>query len=148
MKKIIPTIFALAALLALAACGEDSADIGVIGGADGPTAVITATPDAEKTPEPAPETTPEPAPEVTPEVTPDVTPAPTSEPADELDAKATAEGFIGASLDELIAAIGEPQSSDYAPSCLGPGEDGNLYYDGFIVYTYREDGTETVEYVE
>ena len=41
-----------------------------------------------------------------------------------------------------------PESSDYAPSCLGEGEDGNLYYDGFVVYTYRENGTETVEYVE
>ena len=35
------------------------------------------------------------------------------------------------------------------PSCLGEGEDGNLYYDGFTVYTYRDvDGSETVSYVE
>ena len=46
------------------------------------------------------------------------------------------------------AAIGEPVSSDYAPSCLGEGEDGNLYYDGFTVYTYRDDTGETVSYVE
>ena len=52
-------------------------------------------------------------------------------------------------MDELIAAIGEPNSSDYAPSCLGEGEDGNLYYDGFTVYTYRDtSGAETVNYVE
>ena len=61
----------------------------------------------------------------------------------------TARGYEGAALGDLIAAIGEPESSDYAPSCLGEGEDGNLYYDGFTVYTYRDvDGSETVSYVE
>lgn len=61
----------------------------------------------------------------------------------------TARGYEGAALEDLIAAIGEPESSDYAPSCLGEGEDGNLYYDGFTVYTYRDtDGQETVNYVE
>lgn len=61
----------------------------------------------------------------------------------------TARGYEGAALEDLIAAIGEPESSDYAPSCLGEGEDGNLYYDGFTVYTYRDvDGSETVSYVE
>ena len=35
-----------------------------------------------------------------------------------------------------------------ARSCLGDGDDGNLYYEGFTVYTYREDGEETVTYVE
>lgn len=61
-----------------------------------------------------------------------------------------AEGFIGKSVEDLYQAIGEPESADYAPSCLNPGvgEDGNLYYDGFVVYTYREGDTETVEYVE
>ena len=61
----------------------------------------------------------------------------------------TAKTFEGAPVEDLIAAIGEPESSDYAPSCLGEGEDGNLYYDGFTVYTYRDtDGQETVNYVE
>ena len=61
----------------------------------------------------------------------------------------TARTFEGAPVAELIEAIGEPVSSDYAPSCLGDGEDGNLYYDGFTVYTYRDtDGEETVNYVE
>jgi hypothetical protein len=62
--------------------------------------------------------------------------------------KAIAEGYIDRDVEELYAAIGEPEYSDYAPSCLGEGDDGNLYYDGFIVYTYRENGTETVTYVE
>ena len=60
---------------------------------------------------------------------------------------AAAQNCIGKSVAELYAAIGEPpQGSDYAPSCLNPGkgEDGELYYDGFTVATYREGDTETV----
>lgn len=59
--------------------------------------------------------------------------------------KEQAASFIGKSVDDLIAAIGEPTGSDYAPSCLGSGEDGELFYDGFSVYTYREGDTETVQ---
>ena len=73
-------------------------------------------------------------------------------PADEPEGESlleTAKTFEGAPVEDLIAAIGEPESSDYAPSCLGEGEDGNLYYDGFTVYTYRDtDGSEIVSYVE
>ena len=64
------------------------------------------------------------------------------------DLKALAESCIDKPVAELYALIGEPESSDYAPSCMGDGEDGNLYYDGFIVYTYREGDTESVYYVE
>lgn len=61
-----------------------------------------------------------------------------------------AQECIDLPVEDLYALIGEPESADYAPSCLNPevGEDGNLYYDGFIVYTYREGDTETVSYVE
>lgn len=61
-----------------------------------------------------------------------------------------AESCIDLPVEDLYALIGEPESSDYAPSCLNPdvGQDGNLYYDGFIVYTYREGEVETVSYVE
>ena len=41
--------------------------------------------------------------------------------------------------------FGYPNSSDYGPSCMGPGEDGLLYYSNFTVYTYRADGSETVQ---
>lgn len=137
MKKTITIILALLMLLSLAACGDDKdAALDAIGGQDGPEVTVTATPAPEATPEPTPEATPEPTPE------------PVERPFPQNDLKSTAESFIGAAVEELIAAIGEPESSDYAPSCIGPGEDGNLYYEGFIVYTYREDGTETVEYVE
>ncbi|MBQ3356680.1 MAG: hypothetical protein IJG45_06145 [Oscillospiraceae bacterium] len=57
----------------------------------------------------------------------------------------TAQQCIDMTKDELIAKIGKPVSESYASSCLGDGEDGELYYDGFTVYTYRDtDGTETV----
>ena len=61
-----------------------------------------------------------------------------------------AKSCIDLPVSDLIALIGEPQSSDYAPSCLNPGqgEDGMLYYDGFVVYTYKEGDTETVQDVE
>ena len=66
------------------------------------------------------------------------------------EAKEAALSCVGGTTDALYEKIGEPESSDYAPSCLGPGEDGNLYYDayGFIVYTYRENGEETVRDVD
>ena len=66
------------------------------------------------------------------------------------EAKEAALACVGGTTADLYGRIGEPESSDYAPSCLGPGEDGNLYYDtyGFIVYTYRENGEETVRDVD
>lgn len=53
--------------------------------------------------------------------------------------------YIGQSVSSMISAIGAPNSSSYAPSCLGAGEDGELLYDGFTVYTYREGDSETVQ---
>ncbi len=48
------------------------------------------------------------------------------------------EELIGATVEDLYAAIGQPKSSDYAASCLvADGEDGILHYDGFIVSTTR-----------
>lgn len=54
--------------------------------------------------------------------------------------------FVDQDVTALYAAIGEPVSSSYEYSCSGPGDDGILQYDGFIVFTYREkDGSaETV----
>lgn len=107
--------------------------------------------------EPTPETTaPHAAPVET--VQPSTEPeAPWTEPieaeaaeeSENIDLKAIAESLIGEPVDALYEAIGYPESSDYAPSCLvEDGEDGNLYYDGFIVYTTRKGDTETVYYVE
>lgn len=126
MKKILSLALVMILALGLAACGESGTEPSAA--PSEPAAVDTTTPDpaAEST------ETPDPA---------------TEETGDSL--LEIAKGYEGANVDELIAAIGEPNSSDYAPSCLGEGEDGNLYYDGFTVYTYRDtSGAETVNYVE
>lgn len=61
------------------------------------------------------------------------------------DLKAIAEGLVGRPVSELYAAIGNPLSSSYAPSCLVvDGEDGELIYDGFVVYTEKGPDYETV----
>lgn len=86
-----------------------------------------------------------------PQVVPtDATPGQTQDTTGTQDPKALAESCIDAPVADLFALIGQPQSSEYAPSCMNPGvgEDGVLYYDGFVVYTYKEGDTETVDYVE
>lgn len=56
-----------------------------------------------------------------------------------------AQALIDSDVSALYEAIGEPYDSMYASSCLGEGEDGELYYDGFTVYTYRDtDGSESI----
>ena len=125
MKNILSLALAMILALGLAACGESGTEPSAA--PSDPAAVDTTTPD------PAAESTE------------------TAEPTEETGGSLLeiAKGYEGANVDELIAAIGDPNSSDYAPSCLGEGEDGNLYYDGFTVYTYRDtSGAETVNYVE
>lgn len=58
-----------------------------------------------------------------------------------------ASGYIGSSASALESALGSPSSKSYSPSCMGEGEDGVWTYSGFTVYTYRENGVETVEAV-
>lgn len=62
--------------------------------------------------------------------------------------KSIAQSYVGKDVGSLIAAIGGPKSRSYAPSCLGEGQDGELRYSGFTVYTYKENGKETVQHVE
>ena len=133
MKRL--TVLFLIALFALALCACGQA----------PAAPAETPAPAEQTEAPA-----EPAPvEETAEPAPAETPAPeqTEAPAPDADLLALAETFVGRPVSELIAAIGDPLATDYAPSCLGPGEDGELTYEGFTVYTYREGDTELVEEV-
>ena len=126
MKKFIAMLLALL-MLSLCACGaeapaQEEAQLNVI-------------PKAEETVA------------ATEEVKAEETTAETAAPA--LDKKALAESCIGKDISELFALIGEPESADYAPSCLVEGgEDGMLYYDGFVVYTVRKGDVETVDYVE
>ena len=129
MKKMIVMLLALVLLLGLCACGKEEA---------APTEpVINVQPKVEAT--------------VAVEETAAPTEAPTeaaTEAAPAADKKALAESCIEKDISELYALIGEPESSEYAPSCLVEGEDGTLYYDGFVVYTTREGDVETVYYVE
>ena len=91
------------------------------------------------------------------------TPAPSAEPVATLpdaslvrDTKASpspsealfelAKSYVDKPLAELQAEIGEPVSSNYVSSCLIPGgEDGELHYDGFTVYTVKSSDSETVQ---
>lgn len=97
-------------------------------------------------PEPKPEAKPQPKPETKPEAKPQPKPEPTPEPAKPTAAQAS--GYIGSSASALEGAIGSPSSKSYSPSCMGSGEDGIWTYSGFTVYTYRENGSETVEAVQ
>ena len=57
-----------------------------------------------------------------------------------------AKSYVDKPLSELQAEIGEPVSSSYVSSCLVPGgEDGELHYDGFTVYTVKSGDSETVQ---
>lgn len=132
-KNVCVLLFA-ALLLGLCACGSESA------GAPSPEPEVSSAPAI--TPVPAAEPTAAPEPSAEPE------PEPSAEPEPEFDAKAAAEELVGADVSELYEAIGYPVSSSYAPSCLGEGEDGELVYDGFTVYTFKAaSGAETVNVV-
>ena len=133
MKKALSLLLCLVMLLSLCACGGK---------------------EAPNTPVDAPADTPAAAPTEDPAAAVDVTEAPTDAPAEDVAEEPTPDpveivkGLIDQPIEDLYAQIGEPESADYAPSCLGDGEDGMLFYDGFIVYTYREGDVETVYDVE
>lgn len=132
MKKALSLLLCLVMLLSPCACGGKE----------------------EPTPTDAPADVPAAAPTEDPAAAVDVTDAPTDAPAEDVPEEPTPDpveivrGMIDQPIEDLYAQIGEPESADYAPSCLGDGEDGMLFYDGFIVYTYREGDVETVYDVE
>ena len=131
MKKVLSILLCFVLLLSLCACG----------GKEEPAAPVQDAPAA------APTEAPTDAPE-------EVTDAPTEAAVEEDPEEPTPDpveivrGLIDQPIEDLYAQIGEPESADYAPSCMGDGEDGMLFYDGFIVYTYREGDVETVYDVE
>ena len=79
---------------------------------------------------------------------PDVQPAAEAETGEEDAALAETLAKINALKDQdvakVYALVGQPQSADYASSCLGPGQDGQLQYEGFLVFTYKEGDREIV----
>ena len=135
MKKIVMIVLCLSLLLC--GCGGAPAETTAP-----KTPVETTAPIETTVPETTvPETTAAEAETTDPETTEE------TEPVDE--ARVLAESCIDKSVEELYKLIGEPDSADYAPSCLDEnGEDGILYYENFIVYTYREGDNETVSFVE
>ena len=148
MKKSSCISLTLALLLLTACTAKEAAPAPVsapeisaaettVSGEDTPSA---AEPEPEPTSEPAPVPAPEPIPEPVPEPTPELEPMP--EPSGDRLEKALA--CVDQDISVLYAAIGEPESSRYEYSCSGPGEDGVLFYDGFLVFTYKENGVETV----
>ena len=131
MKKYLAILLSALLVLGLAACGGSEKE-------QEPTAAPTQAP----TEAPVTEATPEPAEETTE--------APTEAPAEEDDIQETIDlvlSMVGQPIEDLYAAIGEPTNgSDYTPSCLVDGQDGQLFYDGFTVYTCRrlDDGYEYI----
>ena len=140
MKNLFVLILVLARALSLAACSGTEPDVNEAGPSS--TVVVPGASGSGVVSEPAPATTPAPVPPAEAGMPDD------AEKAGSEDLKAIAQDFVGAHVEDLYAAIGYPISvEDYVPSCLGPGEDGELHYDGFTVYTSRENGVETINVV-
>ena len=134
MKKKLTSMLLICLLLAaaavLTACGEKPEP------AQPPVQEVSPVADEQPAQEP------EPAPEVQ-------TPAEAEEPAEPEDAETpsvleTALSFIDQDAQLLLDALGEPQQKLYEASCSGPGDDGIWIYDGVTVFTYLENGVETV----
>ena len=139
MKKSI-VIWILALCLALlCACGETAEPA-----ADAP-APEAKNVTEEKRPEEAPAVQPEAAAPEAAEAEEKTEDVPAQEP-EETDPTAleTALTFVDQDAAALTQAIGEPLETQYEASCSGPGDDGVWTYDGFTVYTYRENGVETI----
>ena len=124
MKKLISIILLCATAVLLCACGSAAPDKSSSGGSAVPPMQTASGSDTQAAAD-APE-----------------------EKAAENEQKIIAESYIGKEVSELYDAIGKPESVSYAPSCLGSGEDGELVYNGFTVYTYKEGDSEVVQNVQ
>lgn len=125
MKKLISIILLCATAVLLCACGSAAPDKSSSGGSAVPPMQTASGSDTQAAAADAPE-----------------------EKAAENEQKIIAESYIGKEVSELYNAIGEPESVSYASSCLGSGEDGELVYNGFTVYTYKEGDSEVVQNVQ
>ncbi len=138
MKKILSIVFGVCLLALLCACGEKEEPA-----APAPAAEVQ-TQEEEKTQVPAAE---EPKAEASAPTEEPKSEPPVEEPADEPAEPTlleTALTFVDKDASELVAAIGEPLAKAYEESCSGPGEDGIWTYDGLTVFTYKENGAETI----
>lgn len=124
MKKILAIVFGVCLLALLCACGEK----------EEPAAPAPAASEAQLQEEEKPEA---------PAADEPKSEAPTEEDA-EPTLLETALTFVDKDASELVAAIGEPLDKVYEESCSGPGDDGVWTYDGLTVFTYTENGVETI----
>ena len=150
MKRSIAILLTVCLLcgleFTLTACGEDAAAPASTPDASAKThETASAAQDPSAIPLPADEKKPvvteAPVVEDAPEETPDEVPAAPT-------AMETALTFVDQDASLLAKALGEPLDKQYEASCSGLGDDGIWSYDGLTVFTYLENGAETVVDVE
>ena len=66
------------------------------------------------------------------------------QPTEPVNVYAVANSLIDRPVSELYAQVGEPDDKSYASSCIGDGQDGELYYGDVVVVTYVEGENETI----
>lgn len=142
-RNLLLAALCLICALLLIGCGSTAPD-------PTPAPVGTAAPAETEAPSetPAPSAEPEAEPSAEPVATlPDAGLVRDTEDSSESDQLfELAKSFVDKPLSELQAELGEPLSSTYVSSCLIPGgEDGELHYDGFTVYTVKSADSETVQ---
>ena len=140
MRRIIAAALLLVMMLGLTACNREAAEIVDVGPGEAPADESVPMPGQEAEPEAAPPQTSPALPTLLPEAgIPADSQAATTEQL-----RGIAQAFVDCEVEMLYEAIGYPLNAGYAPSSQGPGEDGELIYGGFTVYTYRENGVEKV----
>lgn len=134
LTRILLVCLLLAAAAVLTACGEQPEPAQETA----PAAAEQLAPEAPASAEP--EEPAEPEIEAAPAQTEPEQPEETVEPG----VLETALSFVDQDAALLLEALGEPQEKLYEASCSGPGDDGIWVYDGVTVFTYLENGVETV----
>lgn len=140
LRSILLVCLLLAAAAVLTACGEKTEPA--------QTSVQEAAPAAAE--QPAQEPTPAPETQTPAEAEQPEPEAPVqAEPEQPEEAEApgvleTALSFVDQDVQLLLEALGEPQQKLYEASCSGPGDDGIWIYEDVTVFTYLENGVETV----
>ena len=143
LTRILLVCLLLAAAAGLSACGEKPE-------AAQPAAQETAPATAEQpaqTPEPVQVQQPEPTEAEPAEEEPEAPTRAELELPEETKAPGaleTALSFVDQDAQLLLNALGEPQEKLYEASCSGPGDDGIWIYEDVTVFTYLENGVETV----
>ena len=134
LTRILLVCLLLAAAAVLTACGEQPEPAQE-------TAPAAAEQLAPEAPAPAePEEPAEPGIEEAPAQTEPEQPEASEEPG----VLETALSFVDQDAQLLLDALGEPQQKLYEASCSGPGDDGIWIYEDVTVFTYLENGVETV----